>query len=298
MPSCESCGRDMDLIHKSTDSLFKSTPRTQFSIFFCRKCGIGIRLPEPENMDDFYPEKYYSSFTRFAHKDPLFNRFFTKMFQWYENNFSPSLGLTDVEGKILDVGCGKGERLKNLEKNGFETAGIEPNSDGAEVARKNTDSVIYEGTLPEKSTHLDENEFDAVIIELTFQHIPNPVENLKEISRILSEDGKLVIRTVNVESLERSILKPQEEVYDIPRHHYYYSPEGLQRMIEELGFKLESESYDLRSNPAAASISQALKRNIGVELNPLILGIFLLPLGILNGLTKRSIEFTQTYRLE
>ncbi len=298
MPSCEFCGRDMDLIHKNTDSVYGSTPRTEFSIFYCSKCGIGIRIPEPENMEDFYPGEYYSSFSRFARQDSGLSSFFTKMFQWYEDNFSPSLGLTDVEGKILDVGCGTAERLKNLEKKGFETVGIEPNSDGAEIARKNTDSVIYEGTLPEKSTHLDDNEFDAVIIEQSFQHIPNPVENLKEIRRILSKDGKLVIRTVNVESLERLILKPREEVYDIPRHHYYYSPEGLQRMIEDLGFKLESESYDSRSNAAAASISQVLKKNTGVEANPLILGIFLLPLGILNSLTNRSIEFAQTYRLE
>jgi hypothetical protein len=69
-------------------------------------------------------------------------------------------------------------------------------------------------------------------------------------------------------------------------------------MIEELGFKLESESYDLRSNAAAASISQVLKRNIGIQVTPLILGILLLPLGILNGLTNRSVEFAQTYRLE
>lgn len=100
------------------------------------------------------------------------------------------------EYKILDVGCGGGEFLAQLKKEGFAALFatdmdqyFNPRMDAVEFEKVN---FCYE-KLP-----WENNSFDLVTAWEVFEHLENPHFIINEIERVLKPGGTLVISMPNV----------------------------------------------------------------------------------------------------
>jgi 2-polyprenyl-3-methyl-5-hydroxy-6-metoxy-1,4-benzoquinol methylase len=98
-------------------------------------------------------------------------------------------------GRLLEVGCGSGMILKSMQKLGWQVEGVDFDPAAVEAARKRGLDV-HLGTLSEQEFRA--NSFDAIIMGHCIEHVPDPINLLRECYRILEPGGRLVVITPNV----------------------------------------------------------------------------------------------------
>ena len=141
------------------------------------------------------------------------------------------------KGKLLDVGCGDGQFLAQMQHLGWEAMGIEPDREAAKVAQEHFNIPVMAGTL--ESAKFPDNFFDAVTLSHTIEHVSNPIWLLQECRRVLKQNGKLVVTTPNVASLGHQRFGKAWWGMDPPRHFYLFSLQTLADCAEESGFHIQ-----------------------------------------------------------
>ncbi len=93
------------------------------------------------------------------------------------------LVLNEVNGRLLDIGCGENELVALYRQRSGEGIGVDvyPWS-GVDMIVKDTADLPFE-----------DKSFDTVTLVACINHIPNRARVLKEVRRILSDQGKLVL---------------------------------------------------------------------------------------------------------
>lgn len=138
-------------------------------------------------------------------------------------------------GRILDVGCGKGEFLANMRNLGWEVVGVEPDPKAVNLARKQYDLDTYQGTLEEAG--FPEESFDVITMNHVIEHLPDPISTLRECHRVLRPGGSLVAVTPNIRSLGFRLFGQAWRGLEPPRHLYLFSTETLRTAAESTGFR-------------------------------------------------------------
>jgi 2-polyprenyl-3-methyl-5-hydroxy-6-metoxy-1,4-benzoquinol methylase len=163
------------------------------------------------------------------------------------------------EGKLLDVGCGSGEFLANMKKLGWNVIGIEPDNEAAKAAQQQFKLPVFIGTLREVG--FDENYFDAITMHHVLEHMPDPIEQLKECYRILKPGGRLIIVTPNIESFGHFVFKKSWRELDPPRHFFIFSLRTLQASVEKSCLHIENVYTAVRSARWTYGISKIIKKH-------------------------------------
>ena len=140
-----------------------------------------------------------------------------------------------LSGKLLDVGASFGVFMKAAKTMGYEVIGIEPSKWAANQVKKNTGDEIICGTL--RDLREEEGDFDIITMWDVFEHLSDPVGELKEIWLRLKPGGVLVLSTMNMMSWFPKITK---EAYPwiLDMHLYYFNPDTLTSMLNKSGFEL------------------------------------------------------------
>lgn len=245
------------------------TKQGMFSVVRCRHCGLVYINPRPakEGMAEFYPAAYYklekseSNYLLSILKDKRSIKEMVRNCHEIER--------LKEKGKILDVGCGRGDFLSCMQFRGWETYGVET----AEVAVRHCREVqglnIFHGELLE--ANFPANHFDVVRLWHVLEHVQIPKEILQEINRILKPEGLLVISVPNIDSYEAKIFREKWYALDLPRHLYHFSTKTLKRILEKTKFKIIyfTRNYDLftfRISLIRKSESLSIFKQVNVKL--------------------------------
>ncbi len=238
--NCNVCGLDQpQLLFKKKDKF--GMTRDEYRVVECRGCGLLYVNPRPaeEEIGKFYPESYSWKETLKA------DSFFTKWIRGLENRYRYHLLRDEVSkvtrlrmkssGKILDIGCGTGDRLDAFRSMGYDVYGVEP-SDSALYAKEHLKLNVIQGDL--FSAHFESDFFNVISLFHVLEHTHDPTRVCEEIYRILREGGLLVIQVPNKGCLQHRIFKERWAAFDVPRDLYYFGIKTLRSLLERVGFKI------------------------------------------------------------
>lgn len=108
--------------------------------------------------------------------------------------------LGPVEGlRVLDAGCGSGLYLTQLRATGAKVSGFDASADLIEIARQRqgsqVDLRVHDLNAP--LGWIPDGSFDRVVMALVLHHLPDPRPALRELHRVLTPDGMLIVSTVH-----------------------------------------------------------------------------------------------------
>ena len=119
----------------------------------------------------------------------------------------------------------------------FETYGIDVNqwavNQSKSVAPKSHLQIASAQELPFSS-----HSFNVVIIKHIVEHLPEPQKAIREIARVLEQDGTLILATPNLDSLLKPWKGDKWIGYQDPTHISLKRPAEWLSFIEEAGFRL------------------------------------------------------------
>lgn len=266
---CRICGLVSDHPTITAREMMFGTRRA-FLYFQCKGCEC-LQISEiPENLDEFYPENYYSlSASRERKRLGVIHRWLrqqrckTALFgsgyklnslikpivtlpkdihQWQGGLSTADMlsksGIKNFQANILDVGCGSRSRwLEHLADLGFrKLTGVDPFAES---------DKHYDG-IEIRKTHLTEisGEFDLITFHHSFEHIPLQLETLRAASERLKPGGTCLIRIPIVSSYAWKKYGSNWVELDAPRHLYLHSIESITNLAREANLLLSDIVFD------------------------------------------------------
>lgn len=191
--------------------------------------------------DPLPPEKFLSLYdkTYFINENPKGG--YTNYFEGMRINrrtFSDRLGKIEKKlgkkGRLLDVGCALGDCLLEAKRLGWKEAeGIEV-SDYAYQFAKDRGLNVRLGTINGNS--YKPSTFDVVTYQDVIEHIPDPVNELKKIYRIIKLGGIVFLVTPDIGGIWSRLLGPLWYHYKPHEHLTYFSQKSISRALREAGF--------------------------------------------------------------
>lgn len=144
------------------------------------------------------------------------------------------------DNQVLDIGCGGGATLKRMSKyiqTGHLT-GVDYSKVSVSLSREYNARDIQGGKMEvlEASVEnlpFEDKSFDKIVTVESFYFWPNPMENLKEVFRVLKESGTFLLVA---EIYQKEDLK-KEAVENVARYHLLNpTPEEFRQMFLQAGF--------------------------------------------------------------
>ncbi len=137
-------------------------------------------------------------------------------------------------GKLLDVGCAYGYFVELAQSAGFDAYGFDPSAYAVSQARKLVGkSRIAQGTISE--VRYKENTYDVITLFDVFEHLQDPVTDLKKLRRMLKPDGIIIIATGNAQSFAAKVFGRRWTFYIPPQHLSFFTKANLQTFMSQVG---------------------------------------------------------------
>ena len=168
----------------------------------------------------------------------------------------------------MDLGCGRGEWLQIMHKEGVPVIGVDHNeSQASNIDIDGKDIRIIIADVYDWSCEQKDGSVDLVTAFHVIEHIPfhAVVAMLKEVLRVLTPGGKVILETPNPESL---IVGAYKFWFD-PTHIRPLPPKLMGRLMESLSF---SYVQILRLHPDGRSLDFHERDGLPRELSELIAG--------------------------
>lgn len=247
MNRCKICGNeDGNRHHTAREMMFGF--RDQFTYLECGRCGCLQLVDIPADMGKYYPSNYYS----FSHNGWL-KRFLRN--QWaahaYRGGnligglvwhlFGPHDAMISLRrvnlprrARILDVGCGSGQLLLDMQHVGFQSLmGLDPYLD--------QDLVYANGvTVFKKQLAEMQGSFDVIMLHHSFEHLDQPAEVMRQLARLLEPDGRVIIRIPIADSYAWRHYGVNWMHMDPPRHLFLHTRKSIDLLAEQSSLKVET----------------------------------------------------------
>lgn len=279
MPICRICGNaENNRIHHAREMMFGT--RDAFDYLECAACGT-LQITKIPDLSKYYPKDYYSLSSNdegflkktlrrrlvsrltgkyLLGKNDFIGKIVAKKEDWIDLYFPDSLKepLLDLNfySKILDFGCGGGQLLLNLHQFGFR------NLTGADAFIDS--DIFYPNNVKiyKKPLSSIDEKFDLVMLHHSFEHLPEPLEALREIRELLPEEKFCLIRIPLVaEAWEKYGVDWVQ--LDAPRHLFLYTEKSFRALAEKAGFAVEKVIYD--STAFQFFVSEEYTRDIAMN---------------------------------
>jgi 2-polyprenyl-3-methyl-5-hydroxy-6-metoxy-1,4-benzoquinol methylase len=184
-------------------------------------------IPDAETLTTFYQSRYYD-LLRQGGRAPELRKLLdthgerTAELAWleaalYQDVTDAIRPYVPVGTEVLDVGCGMGDMLHFLCKQGFEASGIEPSADAVAVG-VSRGLKAHEASL-EKWAAMPGNlgRYGAITLINVLEHVPDPVDVLAALRTMLTPTGVVCFRVPN----DFTELQALAEAGGVERKHWW-----------------------------------------------------------------------------
>jgi SAM-dependent methyltransferase len=257
-PRCLACDAGLGGVQRLTgrDRLHR-TPGA-FEVLICRSCGSGATQPvvSPAELAAFYPERY-------GPYDAAAGRLIgavSATIAWWQGRGAmrraPLAVLRDAPtGRLVDVGCGRGDLAALFVRRGWSATGVEPSAAAvAAAAARGVDARV--GTLAD--VQLEPASYDAALFQHSLEHTSDPVEDLGRVRAALRPGAHVLVTVPNFGCWQRRRFRDRWYHLDLPRHRTHFTPRGLGIALERAGFTVDATSTSTSTVGLPATIQYAL----------------------------------------
>jgi O-antigen chain-terminating methyltransferase len=220
-----------------------------------RKALAGAQAPavkvesvgtEPANAESIFNAEYVSFEDAFrGSRDDIKERASQYLSTFAEASIEPG------NGRILDLGCGRGEWLELLAEKGFAATGVDMNASMLDECRERGLDVV-EGDAVAYLASLEDASVSAITSMHLVEHLPHDVmiRLIDEAHRVLRPGGVLVLETPNPENITVGSCW----FYMDPTHRNPIPPALLEWTLSNRGFDAV-EVHRLDKNRATSGIT-------------------------------------------
>ena len=275
---CIVCGTRPQIVYENlSDRLHPQIPG-RYNLFACPQCGLMFISPQPTDaiLKTHYPETYHV-YQRDIEPIPARKLFFIKRVAKEYFGYGrpggilskiallpfyfklPQLPFYRSDGRLLDIGCGVGDRMQVFEALGWKVEGLEMDANAAKVAKKHGYKV-WNTSLTEAKLPLD--FYDTVHLNNVFEHLKDPHLALEKIRSILKDRGELIMVVPNAGSLAHRIFGKDWFALEVPRHLFTYNAENLSRLLQQHGFFEVKTVYNYTLGSLTSSAAYRLGKHV------------------------------------
>lgn len=228
-----------------------------FDYYQCSECGCVQIEKIPEDIAKYYPDNYgafsehrkikdsgfvaYLRNKKLEHnlriKRSLIGALFTLVYgEGFEQKLRPAKLKPD--STILDVGTGTGGRIITLRKKGFKhLSGVDPFIK-EDIHYANGVSIL-------KKHILDVHEkYDFIMLNHSFEHMPNPREVLNKLNQLLEVNHYVMIRIPVSDSWSFKHYGVNWVALDAPRHFFVHTVKSMEFLAKMNGFEMDHVLHD------------------------------------------------------
>ena len=130
---------------------------------------------------------------------------------------------------VVDIGCGQGDFLTQAKE-------LRINAEGIDDKEFWVTRCVKKGLKAKKGSIFeipyDDNSVDGIFLQSVLEHA-DPVKSMKEISRVIKNEGVVAI----------SCPTPEKHFWDDPTHVRPYTIKSLSTLFEMFGFKVTHKNY-------------------------------------------------------
>lgn len=232
MNTCPWCGNPTEHHYLKVKDYFLT--KEDFELYECDQCGLIFTVPRPA------PDvigKYYQSEDYYSHQENqhgLIPRIYEKVKTInLRNKVKMAIGGLP-KGRLLDIGCGVGDFLNQIQKQDWEVMGIEPSEDAKSIAKNR---LGFCPLSPSDYSSLEDHSFDVITMWHVLEHVDDLKSQTKELTRLLKTGGRLIIALPNYQSFDCQYYKDHWAAWDVPRHLNHFSSDCLQHIFSSIGFQ-------------------------------------------------------------
>jgi 2-polyprenyl-3-methyl-5-hydroxy-6-metoxy-1,4-benzoquinol methylase len=217
-----------------------ATAHLAFPLFICRDCNFIFVHPVPD-LSGVYS---YSDVPEFGEGESLWNARFLESIEKY----------AQPKGSLLEIGFGDASFLKLAHERGWEVHGVDLSPLFVRHASETLGLPnIKEGTI--EGAGFPDNSFDVIAAFNFIEHVPDPLETLKLLRRLLRPEGTLALLCPNLSGIYHlvapEIFNGQEPLnisWVPPMHLSYFNKSNFKRLLESAGFAIVADESHLTSD--------------------------------------------------
>lgn len=231
MRLCPVCGSEhhTKFFHRDFSGMNEIVPFAHYDVLQCDACGMMFagNIAETMSLSAYYERmsKYETAtYTARVASDEARQKFVRLL-------------LADIvpQDAVLEIGCGEGSLLHTLKENGIlHLVGLEPSQRNCRKIRADWDIRAVQGELGAEIPALAGERFDVVILEGVLEHLLPVQDNLKQILRYLTENGKLCFVVPDL-----AVFPEQNDFYQqfSVEHINCFSMQSLTNLMRPFGMR-------------------------------------------------------------
>jgi SAM-dependent methyltransferase len=238
--SCPLCKNEVNntFYTQSKDSEYY-TSEEAYSFYNCGSCSLLFIDPVPEDkLNLIYPANYYS----FVDKP---KGAVEKVKEFLDKRMFKTL-LSEIKSdsiSALDIGGGNGWLLqvaKEADSRVSFTQVVDLDSNAKKIAEENGHQY-FEGRIEDFNT---DRKFNFIILLNLIEHVASPQAILQKVEQLLADDGIILIKTPNTDSLDAVLFKSSYwGGLHCPRHWVLFNEKSFNFLLGTTRLKIHKKKY-------------------------------------------------------
>jgi 2-polyprenyl-3-methyl-5-hydroxy-6-metoxy-1,4-benzoquinol methylase len=183
-----------------------------------------VEHPSSRKGQQFLRARLAGMYGHFVHYSGLLSmrkRMLTRLFE------------NDSPGRLLEIGCGDGNFLASIKKQGWEVTGIDSDPEAARVAMAKYGVSVRIGRF--EDIYLPQDYYNVVLINHVVEHVSDPVFFLARAGAIIAPAGRIIVVTPNSAGFGHAAFGSDWRGLDPPRHLHIFTPVNLVETVRKAG---------------------------------------------------------------